>query len=263
MRLALRRTQLGARDDPAEIPIALGEATRTGRLQGRPRRATALRGSTASSVSSPVPTWAVGRCLAPIVSSAPTMALSAGRFRGAIELRRAVEAVAIEQRQRRIAQLGRALDERRGQRRAVEKRKGRRGMKLDVHDVGASARVRGARVLGADAISRSGLRLSQSFLVRSARPDAGRRRRRAPRPIRRDPSRAPSSAHQQPGRSPRPGGTRRPRRSADCAPDDMRPARRARRAHARAHSEAAKRRRRAKSRLMVPGLGSGGSGSGS
>ena len=38
-----------------------------------------------------------------------------GRLRRAIELRRAVHAVAIEQRHRRIAQLGRALDERIGQ----------------------------------------------------------------------------------------------------------------------------------------------------
>ena len=47
--------------------------------------------------------------------------------------RRAVDAVAIEQRERRIAERGRAIDERFGQRGAVEKGEGGRSVKLDVH----------------------------------------------------------------------------------------------------------------------------------
>ena len=49
----------------------------------------------------------------------------AGGSGGAIELRRPVHAVAVEERERGIPQLGRALDERRRLGRAVEKRKGR------------------------------------------------------------------------------------------------------------------------------------------
>ena len=48
--------------------------------------------------------------------------------------RRAVHAVAIEQRERRISERRRALDERFGQRGAVEKRKRGRRVQLDVHD---------------------------------------------------------------------------------------------------------------------------------
>ena len=44
-----------------------------------------------------------------------------GHFRGAIELRRAMDAVAIEQRQRGIAQLGGSFDQRSGKRGAIEK----------------------------------------------------------------------------------------------------------------------------------------------
>ena len=51
-----------------------------------------------------------------------------------MEARRAVDAVAIEQRERRIAELGGALDERFGQRRALQKAEGGGGVKLDVHD---------------------------------------------------------------------------------------------------------------------------------
>ena len=50
-----------------------------------------------------------------------------------MESRRAVDAVAIEQRERRIAERGGAIDERFGQRRAVEKRKRGRGVEFDVH----------------------------------------------------------------------------------------------------------------------------------
>ena len=46
-----------------------------------------------------------------------------GGLRGAIELRRAIDAVTIEQRQRGIAKLRGAVDERSGQRGAIQKRK--------------------------------------------------------------------------------------------------------------------------------------------
>ena len=47
--------------------------------------------------------------------------LQAGGFRGAIELRRAIDAVTIEERDRGIPEIGRARDERVGPRGAVEK----------------------------------------------------------------------------------------------------------------------------------------------
>ena len=59
--------------------------------------------------------------------------LEAGALGGEVKARRAVDAVAIEQRQRRIAERRRALDQRFGQRRAVEKRKGGRGVEFDIH----------------------------------------------------------------------------------------------------------------------------------
>ena len=49
--------------------------------------------------------------------------LEPGLLRGAVESRRAVDAVAVEQRQRRIAQRGGALDERLRQRRASRNEK--------------------------------------------------------------------------------------------------------------------------------------------
>ena len=56
----------------------------------------------------------------------------AGGFGGLMKARRAVDAVAIEQRERGIAERRGTLDERFGQRRAAEKRKRRRGVELDV-----------------------------------------------------------------------------------------------------------------------------------
>ena len=63
--------------------------------------------------------------------------LDAGALRGEVKARRAVDAVAIEQRERRIAERRGAVDERFGQRGAVEKREGGGGvsMQLDIHDL--------------------------------------------------------------------------------------------------------------------------------
>jgi hypothetical protein len=68
-----------------------------------------------------------------IVSSAPMIGRIPGTERGFVKARGAVDAVAIEQRQRGIAEVGRAIDERLGERRALEKAEGGRGVKLDVH----------------------------------------------------------------------------------------------------------------------------------
>src|SRR5262249_13977744 len=57
-------------------------------------------------------------------------ALAPGRE---MEAGRAVDAVAIEQRERRIAERRGAVDERLGKRGAVEKRKRGSGVKLDIH----------------------------------------------------------------------------------------------------------------------------------
>ena len=58
--------------------------------------------------------------------------LEARLLRGEMEARRAVDAVAIEQRDRGIVERRGALDERFGQRRAVEKGKRGRGVEFDV-----------------------------------------------------------------------------------------------------------------------------------
>ena len=52
---------------------------------------------------------------------------------GAMKPWSAVDAIAIEQRQRGIAEIGRPVDERLGKRRALEKTEGGRGMEFDVH----------------------------------------------------------------------------------------------------------------------------------
>jgi len=52
-----------------------------------------------------------------------------------MKARRAVDAVAIEERERRIAEGRGAFDERFGERGAVEKGKGRCGMQFDIHAV--------------------------------------------------------------------------------------------------------------------------------
>jgi hypothetical protein len=46
---------------------------------------------------------------------------------------RSIDAIGIEQRERRIAERRRPLDERFGERRALEKAERRRGVKFDVH----------------------------------------------------------------------------------------------------------------------------------
>jgi hypothetical protein len=50
-----------------------------------------------------------------------------------VEARRAVDAVGVEQRERGIAERRRALDERFGERGALEKAEGGGGVELDVH----------------------------------------------------------------------------------------------------------------------------------
>ena len=59
--------------------------------------------------------------------------LDAGALRGEVKARRAVDAVAIEQRERRIAERRGAVDQRFGQRGAVEKRKGGGSVQFDIH----------------------------------------------------------------------------------------------------------------------------------
>jgi hypothetical protein len=53
--------------------------------------------------------------------------------------RRTVDAVAIEQRERRVAEFRRALDERFGQRGALKKAEGGRSVELDVRGQGREA----------------------------------------------------------------------------------------------------------------------------
>ena len=65
--------------------------------------------------------------------------------------RRAVHAVGIEQRERGIAERRRALDERFGQRGALQKAERRRGVEFDVHGSG----VRWSELAGVDSIDNS------------------------------------------------------------------------------------------------------------
>ena len=63
-----------------------------------------------------------------------------------MESRRAVHAVGVEQRDRRIAERRRALDERFGQRRTLQKAEGRRGVEFDVQGRGEIRRRSGVRI---------------------------------------------------------------------------------------------------------------------
>ena len=107
---AFGRAQLHARDEAAEILPAVGGLDQH---RERPRRERAPLGRGDGQLGA-------------------DDGADAGGLRGLMEARRAVDAVAIEQRDRRIAERRRALDERFRQRRAAQERKGRRGMKLDV-----------------------------------------------------------------------------------------------------------------------------------
>ena len=69
--------------------------------------------------------------------------------------RYAIDAVAIEQRQRRVSKRRRTLDEGLGQRRAIEKRKRGRGVQFDVHgEIAFSTKLHASSTAGviADAI---------------------------------------------------------------------------------------------------------------
>ena len=114
-----RRPQLHPRHQAAEIAVALrATRSRTGRHERRDRRA----GGVATS--------AIGRLDRQLGADDR---LESRALRGEMESRRAVDAVAIEQRERRIAERGGAVDQRFGQRRAVEKGKRGGGVQLDVH----------------------------------------------------------------------------------------------------------------------------------
>ena len=63
----------------------------------------------------------------------PDNRTNAGRQRGAMEARRAVHAVAIEQRQRRVAVIRRLVDQQFRQRGRFEKAEGGGGVKFNVH----------------------------------------------------------------------------------------------------------------------------------
>src|SRR5688572_18611116 len=115
--LALRRFQLRARDDAAEIAVALGrlhqhrQRPRRGR-PGRPLREFGIRSHRQLGADD---------------------GLEARLLRGTVELRRAVETVTVKERDRGITELRRAVDERRGERRGVEKGKRRGGVEFEVH----------------------------------------------------------------------------------------------------------------------------------
>ena len=129
---AFRRAQLHAGDQPAEVSIAL-LAFRRGRAAPRWKGWRADGGTDPSSRrSDPALPALLPLPSSLIVSSAPMIGAEAGGRRGLVKPGRAVHAVAIEQRHRRIAELGGAIDDRFRKRRALEKAEGGGGVELDV-----------------------------------------------------------------------------------------------------------------------------------
>ena len=123
--LPFRRAQLHHRQQPAEISVAVLRFDEDREAEdGHPR--TGRRGPRIGSISVGGPRIAHRQLRA-------DDRLEPRLLRGEMKARRAVDAVAIEQRQRRIAQRRRPIDERLRQRRAVEKRKRGRGVEFDVH----------------------------------------------------------------------------------------------------------------------------------
>ena len=114
---AFWRAQLHARDQPAEVAIALLGFAEDGKGEGSPSCLPRF----------PRPG---DRELRPDDRPQP------GRERGFVKTRGAVHPVAIEQRERGIAERGGALDERFRQRRRLEKTERGRHVKLDVHECG-------------------------------------------------------------------------------------------------------------------------------
>ena len=103
--LALRNARLHARDQPAQVAVAL---LRLDEQRQGPASLEAQLG--------------------------PDDRPHAARSRRLEEARRAREAVAVDERERVVSQLGRPLHQVLGQRRPAQERKGRSGVKLDEHD---------------------------------------------------------------------------------------------------------------------------------
>jgi hypothetical protein len=111
--LAFRRAELHAGDQPAEVLIPLGRFAQdreqpAGVAPTRPNRQ--LRADN----------W-----------------LYSGGLCGFMKSRDAVDAVAIDERQRPVADLHRSVDEDLGKRRTLKKAEGRRGVELDIHGFGS------------------------------------------------------------------------------------------------------------------------------
>ena len=122
-----RRAHLHARDQAAEIPVAL-LAMRRGPAAATWRSAAGQSAVIALSRSA---YCRLPRCLDRQLGADD--GAQAGLLRRLVEARRAVDAVGVEQRQRRIAERRRALDERFGQRGALEKAERGGGVEFDVH----------------------------------------------------------------------------------------------------------------------------------
>ena len=123
-----------SRSSSVSAPSPFGERSFM-RVTSRQR----LRYPSADSQSTGSRTGRRSRLLAPAprrprstVSSAPTIGLMPGRERRLVKPRRAVDAVAIEKRERRIAEVGGTVDERFGQRRALKKTESRGRVQFDI-----------------------------------------------------------------------------------------------------------------------------------
>jgi hypothetical protein len=145
--LALGGAQLHHRQQPAEIPVAglrfdedgkTEDAVRVAGCGVRIAVAASGRDRLKNAVRAPRPAPRAPHCQLGADNRFQTRFL-----RSEMEARGAVDAVAIEQRERGIVERGGALDERLGQRGAVEKGEGGRCVKLDIH--GGGAQVRGVR----------------------------------------------------------------------------------------------------------------------
>jgi hypothetical protein len=120
--LPLRRRELHPRDEPRQVAIALARGDEH-RQRYQPCRACRLRRACRSLRLGPERDRHLGA----------DDGLQPGAAGGKVKPGDAIDAVAIEQRQRRIPQIRRALHERLRQRSAVQKRKRRGGMKFDIH----------------------------------------------------------------------------------------------------------------------------------
>ncbi len=150
--LAFRRAQLHARDQPAEVAVALlgGDEKRQMPAVGGRQREAGRAGAAAGGQRRAVRARPRRHFRARILDGelGADEGTQAGGFGRLMEARGAVKAVAVEQRDRGVTEQRRALDERLGQGGRPEEAEGGRGVEFYVHGGGSGARGLGSRARG-------------------------------------------------------------------------------------------------------------------